>query len=509
MSFESAVDLEKDLQLDCDVCVVGSGAGGAVLAAGLAEAGLDVVVLEAGPYRTRADFTMHEKDTYPVLYQEGMKRATKDLAISVLQGRNVGGGTTVNWTSCFRTPERILAHWREHFALEDLTSEALRPHFEAVEARLSIAEWPLGATNPNNRALVDGCTSLGWEVGPMRRNQKGCANSGYCGMGCPVDGKQAMHVTTLKDASAAGARILAEAHVDELEGWPKVRAVHARAWPVGTAEPTSRRITVRPKVVALCGGAINSPAVLLRSGIHVEGRVGHRTFLHPVVAVIGTYARPIDPWYGAPQSAHSHEFIDRGADKVGFFLEAAPLHPLLAAVSFKLFGAAHAALMRQLRHASALLALSVDGLVPGDDGGTVILGSSGRAELRYPIRGPLIESFRASHEALCRVHLAAGARSLTTTHVDPVVLTTEADLPAVAAAPYGALEHGIFSAHQMGGCTMTGDGSGVVDPRHRVEGSDNLFVVDGSVLPTSLGVNPSETIYGLAHRARAFVKEAV
>jgi choline dehydrogenase-like flavoprotein len=507
----SAVALPRDHTLDADVCIVGSGAGGAVLAAGLAREGLDVVVLEAGPHATRADFTMHEDETYPRLYQEGMARATTDLAISILQGRNVGGGTTVNWTSCFRTPTRILAHWQRHFGLEALTEEALRPHFEAVEARLNIREWPLEAANLNNRTLVDGARALGWDVGPMRRNVKGCANSGYCGMGCPVDGKQAMHLTYLRDAVEAGATVLAECPVSHLEvEGDRVRAVHARAHRVRTPEPAGAQVTVRARVTALCGGAINTPALLLRSGLERVGPVGRRTFLHPVAAVLGQYERAIDPWYGAPQSTHSHRFIDRGPGKVGFFLEAAPLHPMLAAVSFKRFGQDHAALMRQLRHTSALLALHVDGLVPGDDGGRVTVDAHGRPRLDYPVGAALVEALPHAHRALARVHLAAGATRALTTHSPPRVLSRPEDLPLLEEAPYGALEHGLFSAHQMGGCTMGADPSiSVVDPEHRVRGMADLFVVDGSVLPTALGVNPSETIYGLAHRAVAFVAGAV
>jgi choline dehydrogenase-like flavoprotein len=506
-----AADLSADVEETCDVCIVGSGAGGAVLAAGLAEAGLDVVILEAGAARDRSHFDMKEGGAYSTLYQEGMTRATTDLAISVLQGRSVGGSTTVNWTSCFRTPERILADWRSRFGLEALTEPALRPHFEAVEARLSIEEWPEASANANNRTLLDGCRKLGWDTGTMRRNVKGCANSGYCGMGCPVDGKQAMHLTYLADARQAGARLYAECPAERLEVVDgRVVAVHARVQPLGAPLPSGPRVTVRAKVTVAAGGALNSPALLLRSGLDQGGLVGRRTFLHPVVAVIGRYPEPIDPWYGAPQSAHSHEFVDRGPDRIGYFLESAPLHPVLAAVSLKMFGQAHADTMRELRKTSALIALGVDGRLPGDEGGTVTITSSGRMQLDYPVRPALVEALRDAHLTLTRVHLAAGARDATTTHNQPIQVASEAELSRLDAARYGALEHSMFSAHQMGGCPMGADpATSVVDPEHRFRGVDNLFVVDGSVLPTALGVNPSETIYGLAHRARRFVGEAV
>jgi choline dehydrogenase-like flavoprotein len=506
-----AADVTSDRELSCDVCVIGSGAGGAVVAAGLVERGLTVVMLEAGPYRTRTDFTMLERDTTPTLYQDRGARATDDLAVSILQGRSVGGGTTVNWTSCFRTPERVLQHWRQAHGLEQLTADALRAHFEAVEARLSIKEWPLEAANANNRVLIDGGRALGMTVAPMRRNQRGCANSGYCGMGCPVDGKQAMHVTYLADAVAGGLVLHAECPVERIQvDRGRVTAVHARIQATSSAVPDGARVVVRCKALALAGGAINSPALLLRSGLDWQGRVGRRTFLHPVIGVLGIYDREIHPWYGAPQTAHSHDPIDRGPGKVGYFLESAPMHPMVAATSIPLFGASHAAMMGEVRNTAALLALHVDGLLDGDDGGTVTVAADGRSRLSYPIRPPLVEAMRDAHRTLARVHLAAGARAVVTAHAEPVLLSSEADLPKLDAAPYGALEHNIFSAHQMGGCTMGSDPSrSVVDTQHRFRGVPNLFVVDGSVLPTSLGVNPSQTIYALAHRARRFVGEAV
>lgn len=507
----TAADVTSDRELDCDVCVIGSGAGGSVLAAGLVAQGLNVVMLEAGPHRTREQFTMLERDSSPNLYQERGARSTTDLAISILQGRSVGGSTTVNWTSCFRTPDRILRHWREVHGLEDLTPESLRAHFEVVEGRLNIGEWPIESVNANNRILIEGAQALGMSTGPMRRNVKGCANSGYCGMGCPVDGKQAMHVTYLRDAVQAGLTVHAECAVQRIEvDGGRISKVHAQIHPVDHAAPTGPKVTVRPKVLALCAGALNGPALLLRSGINWQGRVGKRTFLHPVIAVLGDYEQEIHPWYGAPQSVHCHDPIDRGPDKVGYFLEAAPVHPMIAATSVPLFGEAHAAVMRRVKHMSAQIALTVDGLLPYDDGGTVTIDKTGRMRLDYPVRPFLVEAMRDAHLTLARVHLAAGARAVMSAHVEPIALTSEADLPRLKAAPYGALEHVIFSAHQMGGCTMGSDPSrSVVDTRHQLRGVDNLFVVDGSVLPTSLGVNPSQTVYALAHRARRFVIEAV
>ncbi len=494
----------------CDVAIVGSGAGGSVLAAGLVERGLDVVMLEAGGYHTRRDFDLDEGKAYPMLYQDRGGRSTKDRAIAVLQGRSVGGSTTVNWTTCYRTPTRILDHWARVRGIEGLDEATLAPHFEAVEQRLHIGEWAESLANANNRALLDGCRALGWEAKPMRRNVKGCANSGFCGVGCPVDGKQAMHVTYLPDAVANGLRLYSDVHVDtlEIEG-DRVRGVRGTVMERGSLHRRDVEVRVRARVVVLSGGAINSPALLLRSGIDRNGRVGRRTFLHPVIAVTGEYDHRIDGFFGAPQSIGSHQFVDRGPDRYGFFLETAPMQPMLASGNPGLGERLHD-LMGRLPWLSGLLSLHVDGLLEGDEGGTVTLDGEGRPVLDYPVTPRLAEAMRESHDVLARIHLAAGAKRVFSLHGELVQVESEADLPVLAAQAYGAHQHAIFTAHQMGGCTMGPDpASSVVDANHRHHHVPNLFVVDGSVLPTSLGVNPSQTIYALAHRARDLVGSAV
>lgn len=504
-------ELTADLDLSCDVCIVGSGAGGSVLAARLCQAGLDVVMLEEGPYATRRDFDLDEQKAIPMLYQDRGTRSTADLAITVLQGRSVGGSTTVNWTTCFRTPERILEHWRSVHRIEGLDAATLAPHFEEVERRLNIGPWPEEAANPNNRKLLDGARALGWEAAPLRRNVKGCADSGYCGLGCPVNGKQAMHLTYLPDAVAAGLRLYSDVRAKRVEHeGGKASVVHAEVLDRATGRPTGRTVTVRPKVVALSGGAINTPALLLRSDITAQGRVGRRTFLHPVVGIGGLYEEPVLPFKGAPQSIGSHQFVDRGPDKVGFFFESAPLQPMLAALTVSLIGKEMAEFMGKLPNLGVMIALMVDGLLPEDDGGVVSLRSDGRIRLDYPIRPFLTEAMGSAHAALARLTLAAGASEAVSLHHTPRRMRDLMSITQLAEAPYGAHEHAIFTAHQMGGCTMGPDAAtSVVGTDHRFHGLGNVFVVDGSVLPTALGVNPSETIYGLARRAAEFVGEAV
>src|SRR5438093_2296234 len=186
-----AATLENPITLEADAVIVGTGAGGGVAAEILADAGLGVILVEEGPLKSSGDFRMREAEAYAELYQESAARKTRDKAISILQGRCVGGGTTVNWTSSFRTPPITLAHWAHTFGITGFGIDDLKPWFERMEARLAIAPWTI-APNPNNTALAVGTAKLGYSSQPIRRNVKGCWNLGYCGMGCPTNAKHSM-----------------------------------------------------------------------------------------------------------------------------------------------------------------------------------------------------------------------------------------------------------------------------------------------------------------------------
>jgi len=483
-----------------DVCIVGSGAGGAVTAAQLAGAGFSVIVLEEGGHHEKAEFKMREDLAYPMLYQEQGSRATKDGAIAILQGRAVGGTTVVNWTTSFRTPEPVLDHWRTVHQIGGFTKKDLDPHWDAVEERLNIRQVNLEETNRNNRTLYDGCKALGMDVATTFRNTRNCFKSGYCGMGCPVDAKQSMLVTYLPDAVQKGATVVARCRVDKLRAEAgRVVAAECTALGEDGYTATAKKLTVKANRFVVSGGAIHSPALLLRSGLG-GGLVGRRTFLHPVVGVAGLWKDPIEPFYGAPQTVASHALAHRG-DDVGLFLEAAPLHPMLSSTALAGFGDAHFQMMQKLSHMSAHIAISIDGFHDTEKGGTVELRPSGAPLLDYKIPQRIWDAFRFGLKTLARIDLAAGALEVRTMHDPQIVIRNEKDIAQLDDAPMEANRIAVFSAHVMGGCKMGDDpASSVVrssDLRHHTLA--NLHVVDGSVFPTSLGVNPQESIYGLAH----------
>lgn len=503
--------LTRATDISCEVCIIGSGAGGATLAAQLCAQGIDVVMIEAGSNRYAKHFNMNEAQAFNTLYQEGGLRSTEDLGIAILQGATLGGSTTINWTTCFRTPDRILDIWQNKYGLRALSPENMAPYFAAIEKQLNINPWPEEAANNNNKVIAKGAKALGWEYGVLRRNVKGCANSGYCGMGCPIDAKQGMLVTTIPQALEAGMRLLCNTRAIRIET-STTRAERLRAEVINpqTKKTTGIPINIKAKVFVSSCGAINGPALFLRSGLDDKNLVGKRTFLHPVIGLAAQFAKPINGFYGAPQSLSSHQFIDRGANKIGYFIEVAPTHPVLSSTAASSFGASQQDFMKNLAHLSFLIAIHADGIHPQDQGGSVTLSKSGNPIVRYIPGEPLKEAFAHAHRSLAQLGLAAGAEVCHTLHTRGLQIRTKDDIDQLSTREYGTLRHGIFSAHQMGGLPMGADpNQSIVNPQHRHHNIKNLFVVDGSVFPTALGVNPSQTIYSLALRAAPFIKDAV
>jgi choline dehydrogenase-like flavoprotein len=309
-----------------------------------------------------------------------------------------------------------------------------------------------------------------------------------------------MLVTMIPDAIDAGARLVFRARADRLEGTgDEITRVRGTLLdPTGTT-PTGKSFTVTAKRFVVACGAINGPALLLRSGINENGRVGQRTFLHPVVASVGTYDADISPFRGAPQSAASHHFAHRG-DEVGFFLEAAPWYPSLWSSATTGFGAEHQERFEQVKNSALHIAITIDGFHDDVPGGTVSVLPSGAPSLRYPIPDRIWRAFREAQKRMAEMAFASGAKRVTTLHDPALVMEWKEDIPRIDAMPYDVGAVSVFTAHVMGGCPMGEDPKTSVvrstDLRHHTR--KNLYVIDGSVFPTSLGVNPQESIYGLA-----------
>jgi choline dehydrogenase-like flavoprotein len=494
-------------ELTCDVAIIGSGAGAGITAEVLTRAGLSVVMVEEGPLKSSTDFRQRESDAYPALYQESAARKTADKAINILQGRCVGGSTTVNWTSSFRTPDTTLAHWQKHFGLADYNADALAPYFQQAETRLHIGPW-LTPPNENNDLLRRGAARLGIPAAAIARNVKGCWNLGSCGLGCPTNAKQSMLVTTIPAALERGATLLVETRAERFElSGDKVARLQCYAVKPNAALVESAQLAT--KIVAkhyiLAAGAVNSPAVLLRSGAADPHKtLGRRTFLHPVVISAAVMPQKVEGWQGAPQTIYSDHFLETQPvdGPIGYKLEAPPLHPVIFATTVSGLGEEQAALLRQFPNTHALLALLRDGFHDQSPGGSVSLRSDGSPVLDYPLTDFVMEGARRALLSMMEIQFAAGATQVVPGHelARPYTAWSQAR-DAVLALPMKPLLTKVVSAHVMGGCGMAGSAAqGVVRPDGRHWQIANLSVHDGSIFPTSIGANPQLSIYGIVNR---------
>ncbi len=497
-----ASTLDTDRNFEADVVIIGTGAGGGVTAEILALAGLNVILIEEGPLKSSRDFKMREAQAYPTLYQESAARKTKDKSINILQGRAVGGSTTVNWTSSFRTPHGTLNYWQNRFDLKDYSAEALAPWFSLMEQRLNVSVW-LTPPNENNDLLKRGAAKLGIPAAAIMRNVKGCWNLGYCGMGCPTNAKQSMLVTTIPSALSLGATLVTRARADRLLfNGDSVANLSCTALDADGLAQTGKMINVRARHYVVSGGAINSPALLMRSKApDPRGLLGKRTFLHPTVISAALFEQKVDGFSGAPQTIYSDHFLDTQAidGPIGYKLEAPPLHPLLFASTMHGFGAQHTALMKQFPHTHVLLSLLRDGFHEQSVGGAVQLRDDGSPVLDYPITDFVWDGARRALLTMAEIQFAAGAKSVYPVHEMAQGYTNWASAKkAIEALPYKPLLTRVVSAHVMGGCAMSDDARlGVVASNGRYHGVTNLSVHDGSLFPTSIGANPQLSIYGI------------
>jgi choline dehydrogenase-like flavoprotein len=490
----------RDHHLNVEVVVIGTGAGGAVAACRLAEAGHDVLILESGELVADADFDEHEATLAERLYAEGGARATDDQSVGILQGAVVGGGTTVNWMVMLRTPEHVTAEWAARHGAVGMGAADLAPVFDRVEREVHARLVTDDAHNPANRALLRGAAALGWRAASAMINAKGCVRAGFCGYGCRYDAKQGTLITYLPRAIVAGARLITRTHAERIElrergtAFPRKRVTAT----VRDADGSSRTITIDAPVVIVAGGAIETPALLQRSLMGGDA-VGRYLRLHPTSAVIGQYADEMYLAGGIPLSTVCDHHLDLDGNGYGFWIEVPHFHPAMAAVAAPGFGAAHRDVMLGYRTMGAFITLVRDGADQDHSSGDVRVRRDGSLSIRYRLAERDQAHLRSAIVAGARMHLAAGAQLVRTLHHTPGVARTDRDVSAFASLPAGPNQLAVFSAHVNGTCRLgTDPRTSGTDPHGERWGAPGVFVADGSWLPTALGVNPQETIMALA-----------
>ena len=499
--------VRQDLRETVDVCVIGSGAGGAVAAKELAQAGLSVAVLEAGENHDPTRFSGHTPEMLLRLFWDGGMRATRDGSVLISQGRGVGGSTVHNLCYAVRTPDPILERWETEFGIQELSPSDLSASLDRVEATLAVEQIQEEQVNRLNRIIRRGCQTMGWHGVVQRHNRGPCPNcSADCLLGChasqPGTGKQSMAVNYIPQALETGARLYTDCLTEGIvveNG--RVIGATARFLSGNSSSKCNRkicRLTVRSKVVVLAAGAINSPQLWLNSRIpDPEKQVGRNLHLHPAIFVGGIFDEAVDAHQGIPQSFYVEHFLnlERNPDS-GYLLMPASGPMALVAASMPSFGRKHRELMRSYRSIAALLVLLHD-----HSSGRVTVNRRGAPVIRYRLnctdRASLIEGLIHGAQLL----FAAGAKEIILPYTRRIVIRRESDLEVVRQR--GIVENDILitSSHPQGTLRMGADPCGaVVDSYGEAHAVKGLFVVDASLFPTSIGVPPMLTIAAMADR---------
>lgn len=492
----SILDLSRHAarERDVDVCVIGSGCGGATAAWVLAEAGREVLVLEEGGDRTGGELDQRDRTMYDQLYMDRGGRSTDDLAISVLQGRTLGGGGVINASDVVPIPDGVLAHWRARFGLSDLTERVMAPYRERALADLSASRIRDEQLNEANLLLRRGAEALGLRGEVMMHNRVGCAGFGTCLIGCPLNAKQSPRFVAVPAAIAAGADVWLRARAVRIEDG-EVKRVAIRALdPRGYSE--RGEVAVRARTVILAANAIGSAQLLLRSGLG-NAHVGRHLMLQPQLPIVARFDHEVRAFRGIPQAyaVTEHERDDHPEHGLwGFRIEAIMGTPGIVASMMPFVGRDNAALMRHYdRIAAALL------LVPDAPSGRVELYDDGRPKIAYTHRAEHLERVREAVRVAARIYLAAGARDVLVPTASPLWIRSERDLARVRALDLRPACAPFISAHQQGTLRMApSERDGAIDPDGLVWGTRGIYALDSSGFPSSASSHTMAPILTMA-----------
>ncbi len=485
-----------------DVVIVGSGAGGGAVAkelAPLCRDGLRVAVLEWGPKLRESEFTGRETEMADKLYFDSGGFLTRDRAMTLAFGRAYGGSTVVYTGTSLTLPEAVLARW----GVPGLDHGDIRRRSEKYLGENNVHLLEPEAINDNNRLFAEGCRTLGYRVAQFPVNLKGCHGSGLCNLGCPNAAKQGTNRVQLPAAEAAGVEVVTNCKVETI-GERECTATVANP---SFGEPSSwepGRYRVRARAIVVAGGAVNSPALLLRSHLPVRlPALGRYLTTHPALILVGEHGRPISNYHGHPKSYYCDHFVEDG----GFLLETCMYFPFTTAKNLIGFGAEHAELMSRMDRMQMILVLAVDPALPGN---RVTVDRGGEPVVDYRLTDGVMDALVASQRAAARIFFAAGCRRVhAPAGASFFIAAEEAGRidELITRGPFKLGKVSISSAHLMGGCRMGADAGGsVTDAWGQVHGVPWLFVADGSLFPACAEINPYVTIMALADRVAERVR---
>ncbi len=481
-------EVEDDLELECEVVVIGTGAGGAAVAYELARRGRAVLMVEAGDYHKRTEFSGRPTLAYSKMYVgKAGTVALGNVAAPVWAGRTVGGTTTINSGTCYRAPERTLSRWGSRYGLSMLSRQELDPFYERVESMLQVAPADPRYLGGSARVIARGAEALGLKHAPLLRNAPDCDGQGVCCFGCPTGAKRSTDVSYVPGALSNGAQLITAAQVE------RVVVKQGRARGIEARLRSGRSLRVKAESVVVAGGALLTPLLLKRSGVLRGNRyLGKNLSIHPATKVLALFDEVIDMSRGIPQG-YSIDSLHHE----GILCEGASVPMDVAAISVPWVGEEFMQLMADYSHLA-----SFGLLVQDTSRGEVFAGPKGLPIIRYDLNRHDLERMQKGIALLSEVFLKAGAkRVLPFVHRDAVI-TCQEDVERLRQRRLSPGDFEVSAYHPLGTCRIGTDPSrSCLGPDHEVHDTEALYVVDGSAVPSSLGVNPQLTIMALALRS--------
>lgn len=483
--------VDAPTELRADVVIVGSGAGGSVTAAVLAEAGLSVVVLEEGPHvRPEQYSAMRPSESLRTIWRDGALTAAvgvgKSPIINVTMGRCVGGSSVLTGGVCFRTPTHVLQEWQNERGLSELGPREMEPFFEQVEKDVHVETVPVAMRSRSTTLWGEGARkAFGIELESTRRNTKDCHGHSRCNFGCPKGAKLSVDVSYLPRAMRHGTLVVSSAKVR------RIKMAGTRASSVVARLESGADLTVTADRVIVAASAVYTPGILKRSGLGSRKHLGRHMTLHPAFRMTARFDEPVIGWKGALQSAYTDAFLESD----GITLISVFVPPSTIAAGMPGFGTEF------MERANGMANIAMfGGMIHDEGGGRVYSPSFADPVMTYRMskrdRLALPKLVRRLGEA----YLEAGARELYLPVLGHAPVSPD-EFRRVEFESISPTRYECSSQHPLGTCRMGPEpGVSVVDSDGKVWGTDNVFVVDGSVVPTSLGVNPQQTIMAMALR---------
>lgn len=482
---------DRDLCLGADVCIIGAGAGGAVVAKELAERGRSVCLLEEGGYFDVQEFGKEPVEVVRKVYHNaGLQMTLGFPCILLPTGKAVGGTTLINSGTCFRLPEEVIGRWQREFGLAEITSEALDPYFDRVEKRLHVTTVSDEILGKNANIFKRGLERMGLQGAPLRRNADDCQGSGMCCFGCPTEAKQSVQLSYIPDALKYGARLLTKCRVETIIP----RQSHGGEV---IALRGDRVVRIDAKVVVIAAGALNTPYLLRKNHIALHNpHIGRHLSIHPCVRVSALFDEEVRGWEGVPQG-----YYYDGLAKEGIMLEGIFTPPSFGSVSLGLGPRDGKEVMERYKQMASF------GILMTDEGrGWIRWLPNGDPIIHYSLRRHEIDRYIKAVRLVSEVFLAAGAKRVFTSVRSLPEVTPESGLRPFGERKFKRSDFLLSAFHPLGTCRMGVDPSrSVVNSFGEMHDVKNLFIADGSIFPTPLKVNPQETIMAFATRTAEFI----